>query len=131
VANVGWERPTDVMWRKNDIGFVPITDVMCAATLWGELGWILGKIRVQHNIGYELITDVIMFVLTHPTRFYFHFSSSSTVCVFSVHYSAIFLLYFDLFRFSIQLYFTLGPSFTSRASFKRCHFRFKLRSRYP
>jgi len=38
VANVGWERPTDIMWRKNDVIFVPITDVMCAATLWGGGG---------------------------------------------------------------------------------------------
>jgi len=89
------------------------------------------KIRVQHNVGYKLLTDVIMFVLTHLTRFHFHFSSPSTTCAFSIHCSGIFVLCFKLLRFSIQLCFTLGPSFTLSASFKRCHFRFKLRSRYP
>ena len=72
-----------------------------------------------------------MFILTYPTRFYFHFSSPSISCVFSVHCSGIFLLCFEFLRFSIQLYFTLGPSFTLRASFKRHNFPFKLHSRYP
>ena len=89
------------------------------------------KTRVQHNVDYKLLTDVIMFVLTHPTRFHFHFSSLSTACAFSVHCSSNFVLCFKFLRFFIQLYFTLDPSFTLSASFKRCHFHFKLRSRYP
>ena len=131
MANVNWERPTDVMWRKNDVDFVSITDVMCVTTLWRWTGSGFWKIRVQHNVGYKLLTDVIMFVLTHPTRFHFHFSSPSIACAFSVHYFGIFVLCFEFLRFSIQFYFTLCLSFTLSASFKRCHSRFKLRSRYP
>ena len=117
--------------EENDVGFVPITDVMCAVTLWRWTGGEFWKIRIQHNVGYKLLTDVIMFVLTHPTHFHFHFSSPSTACAFSVHCFGIFVLFFEFLRFSIQFYFTLGPSFTLSASVKRCHFRFKLRWRYP
>ena len=46
-----------------------------------------------------------------------------------LHCSGIFSLRFELLR--IQLHFTLGHLFTLRASFEPCHFRLKLRSRYP
>ena len=58
------------------------------------------------------------------------FFSLHCACIL-LHCSDVFLLRFELLRFSIQLHLTFGPSFMLKALFEQWHLRFKLCSRYP